>query len=274
MKHPIVALALAAALVAPLFGDVVHLKHGGTIEGQVVQTDDAVIVKVPEGEVRLPKSVVVRIEKKPTRLDEYQKRAAAIKEGDAAAHYKLGLWAGIVGLKTQAKEQFGKAIAIEPDHAQARHALGYRMHGGRWVTRDEEMKARGLLKHEGAWMSPEAAAKLRALEAELEVAREKRRTAEAELERERKAPKAPALPPGYSPTDRYYSTRGLDARSRVYYRGGPYGAYSGTRYYYYGYGGYPLHYYSSPYGLWHLYPGGRRHVSPSRRRHPGRPPRH
>ena len=268
MKHPIVTLALAAALVAPLFGDVVHLKHGGTIEGQVVQTDDAVIVKVPEGEVRLPKSAVVRIEKKPTPLDEYQKRAAAIKEADA--HYKLGLWAGIVGLKTQAKEQFGKAIAIEPDHAQARHALGYRMHGGRWVTRDEEMKARGLVKHEGAWMSPEAAAKLRTLEAELEVAREKRRTAEAELERERKAPKAPALPPGYSPTDRYYSTRGLDARSRVYYPG----AYSGTRLYYYGYGGYPLHYYTSPYGLWHFYPGGRRYVPRSQRRHPRRPRAH
>jgi tetratricopeptide (TPR) repeat protein len=252
MKHCIAALAVIA-LALPAVGDVVHLKNGGSLEGQVVKTDDGVIVKLPAGEVRISNEAVARIEEKPSQLDEYQKRLAGTKEDDAEAHYRLGAWAQSVGLRPQAKEEFEKTVALDPNHAKAHEALGHRLVDGRWMSHDDEMKARGLVKHEGQWMTPEAAGKLQALKAELELARERRKAAEAELKKAQEeirteVPAEPATMPIYTPNpyDYYYSTRHLRA---------PYTYYYTPRYVvpYYRYGG------------WYYYPGGYRSISPARR---------
>jgi hypothetical protein len=244
VKLAIIMLA-AIGSALPAFGDVVHLKSGGTLEGQVVETDDAVVVKLPVGEVRLSKDAVARIEKKETALEEYQKRAAALKDDDAEGHYRLGLWAQSVGLKAQAKEQFQKTIALKPDHAEAHKALGHRLANGQWVTEDQEMQARGLLKYDGQWMTPEAAARLQALRAELEVAREKRLAAEAELKKlqeqlktqQKPEPNVPIYTP--NPYDSYYSTRVFRSPTTYYWQ---------APYY--------IPYYTGPSFYWWHSPGG------------------
>ena len=246
-------IALAAALVclATLaLGDVVYLKNGGSIEGQVVPTGDGVILKLPAGEVRISSAAIERIERKPSALDEYQKRLAQLNQDDADAHSKLGAWARANGLKLQARGHFEKAIALNPNHAAARQALGYRLVGGKWLNEDEEMRARGLVKHDGQWMAPEAAARLKALQAELAIARERRMAAETELLKARELakqapqPQPPLDMPIYnSPYDGYYSTRGHRG-SRTYYWAPPY----------------RTPYYTGPYGAWWSYPGGRRYI--------------
>ncbi len=195
-----VGLTIAALLLAAAArGDVVHLKNGGALEGQVTVTQDGAIIKLPVGEVRVSNDAIARIEKKETPLEDYLKRAAAVKEDDAEGHYKLGVWAQTVGLKPQAKDEFSKTIALKPDHEGARQALGYRKVGGQWMTLEQEMQARGLILRDGDWMTPEAAAKLDALKAELEAAKAKRAAAEAE------ANQAPAQP-AYT-YEGYYATR-------------------------------------------------------------------
>lgn len=223
MKHALVFVtALAAASLAS--ADVVHLKNGGTLEGQVVEQGDAVIIKLPVGEVRVSRDAVLQIEEKPGALEEYHKRAAAIKDDDPEAHYKLGVWALSIGLKRQAEEEFNKTIALKPDHGGAHKALGHRLVAGRWMTEEEQMRAKGLVRYKSDWMTPEAAARLRTLEAELEVARERRKAAELELRKAQEQLKAaekaqqPNMPTytTTNPYDEYYSTRQL-RRPYTYY---------------------------------------------------------
>jgi hypothetical protein len=255
MNRRLLIVVVAVCLAVPALADVVHLKSGGTLEGQVTRTPDGVVVKLPAGEVRISNDAIARIEKKPAVLDEFQKRAAALKRGDVAAHFALAQWAQNKRLKTQARDLFQRVIALDPNHAQARHALGYRLVGGQWLTEEQQMKARGLVKHDGQWMTPEAAGKLRALKVELEVARERRLAAEAELKRAQSELEHAAKEPAYgeNPYDRYYATRDLDRwRSRHYYQG----TYYHSPYYY------PSYY---PYGGRRYYPGGTRYRSPSRR---------
>ena len=118
--------AALACLALPVAGDVVHFKNGGSIEGQIVATPTGVIVRVPSGDIAIPSDTIARIEKKESLLEQYQQRAAAIKDPDPEAHYQLGVWAYMGGLKLQAQGEFRKAIALNPNHVGARQALGYR----------------------------------------------------------------------------------------------------------------------------------------------------
>lgn len=237
-------------LVTVAAGDVVHFKNGGSIEGQVVPTADGVVVKLPAGEVHISQAAIARIEKAPSALDEYQKRLAALRPDDAEAQFQLGAWARAHGLKGQARSHFEKAVALNGDHAAARQALGYRLVGGRWLNADGEMRVRGLVKHEGQWMTPEAAGKLQALQAELALAREHRLAAEAELEKAKAQAQAAQ------------QARPVDMPS---YTGNPYGIRYSTRHLrgtttYYGTPPYNIPYYTGRYGYWHSYPGGRRYT--------------
>lgn len=250
MKH-VAIFVTVACLATAAAGDVVHFKNGGSIEGQVVPTEDGVVVRLPAGEVRISNAAIARIEKAPSVLDDYQKRLAALKADDADAQAALGAWARAHGLKGQAKGHFEKALALDADHAGAREALGYRKVGGRWLNQDEEMRARGLVKHDGQWMTPEAAGRLEALQAELALARERRIAAEAELEKARQEAQAaqqaprPADMPTYrgNPYDLYYSTRDLRGSTTIYWAPP-----------------YRVPYYTGSYGSWWYYPGGRRYT--------------
>ncbi|HUT34053.1 MAG TPA: hypothetical protein VNE39_11265 [Planctomycetota bacterium] len=194
------AVILAVALFAlPAVGDVVHLKKGGALEGQVTLTDDGAVIVVPGGTVTVAKGAIDRIEKKETAIEQYLKRAAGIKEDDAEAHFQLGLWARGAGLKAYARDEFGKALALKPDHDGAHQALGHRKVDGKWMTREQEMQAKGLVERDGQWMTPEAAVKYEALKAEVEAARAKHEAAEADLQK-------PAERPTYT-YDAYYASR-------------------------------------------------------------------
>lgn len=235
MNRRLRILLLAACLAAPALADVVHLKSGGKIEGEVVRADGGVIVKLPAGEVRISDAAIARIEKKPSVLEEFKKRAAALKANDAAGHFALAQWAAKRRMKDEAQVLFQQVIVLDPNHAGARAALGHRLVNGQWVTEEQQMQARGLIRHDGQWMTPEAAAKLRTLKAELEVARERRRAAEAELQRVQQEFAQPrAEPPmGWNPYDRYYQNRDADLYQQRYSRYGYYGTYYHTPYSYY-----------------------------------------
>jgi hypothetical protein len=89
---------------------------------------------------------------------EYKERAAKVAKDDANGHYLLGLWCEKNGLHDEARLEFEKVVALSPDHVGARQSLGYVRHGKRWLTREESMKRKGLVKHDGTWMLPEEVA--------------------------------------------------------------------------------------------------------------------
>lgn len=181
-------LTLAAAILGilggvPLWGDVVHLKNGGTVEGIVTEEGEFYSVETAFGITRIRKAEVAEVLWEKSALAEYRERASALRPGDAEGWNALARWAQRQGLTSQAEQALRNVLDADPDNARAREALGYVRHEGRWVTRDEQMEAKGWVQDEGKWISPEAAQLKRAL-AEKEALEAEARRAEAEARSE------------------------------------------------------------------------------------------
>jgi hypothetical protein len=176
------------------------LTNGGVLEGNARREGDLVYIETPSGRITLPATKVECIVKRPTLLDDFNKRFSTIdrKAPDAAkAFADLGTWCTEKGLKNQAETCFKRALDTDPENEVARKGLGYEKYHGRWMTPKEVRRAQGLVKHGDAWVTPEAKADLVRLEAEatLERARaEKERArlarAEAELQEARRKAEA------------------------------------------------------------------------------------
>jgi hypothetical protein len=161
-----------------LLADEVYLKDAGTITGRIVeQTDTMVKVDIGDGILGVPTSRVERIVKGSTPLDEYDERASRLGPQDAKGWRSLGRWASQQGLSSQSRQAYEKVIAIAPDDAEARQALGYVLLDGRWLTEEESYRARGYVKHDGEWMTP----------AEVQVAQASAAAEQAQREAERRA---------------------------------------------------------------------------------------
>jgi len=164
MRTFLLAAAAAAALAfaAPSPADILHLKNGNKVEGKVVkETDTDVKLETPVGTVTFKRDDIDRIERGISPLEQYQRTLDTLKDGDTVKHYYLGLWCKEKGLRRQAEDEFRRVIAVNPDHAEARKELGYEMHEGKWMTKDEAMVAKGFVLHEGRWISGEEAEKVK-----------------------------------------------------------------------------------------------------------------
>lgn len=115
-------------------GDVVHTYDGRKITGRIVSEDtETVVVKTRYGEIKIDKSDIKHIEKGKLPEEIYKEKAEKVDEKDAQGHYELGIWCRKNGLYPEAKREFIKAIAADPDHEGARKRLGYRKADGEWV---------------------------------------------------------------------------------------------------------------------------------------------
>ena len=109
-------------LLLVLIADVIVTVDGRRIEGEVVkETEDAVVIRLPNGELSIPRERIDKIIRTESLLDEYTERAEKVKTADE--HYELGLWCLKNGLREQAKEEFRRTLALEPSHKKAQEEL-------------------------------------------------------------------------------------------------------------------------------------------------------
>lgn len=150
-------LALAGVLVllpALAGADDVLLRGGGRISGRILaRSETSVQVDVGPGIITVPMASVLSIEEKRTPLDEYEERAATLRDNDAAGWLQLANWAAARGLNTQARRTYDKVLAIDPQNVNANRALGHVLADGRWVTEEESYQLRGLVQFEGEWIT-------------------------------------------------------------------------------------------------------------------------
>jgi hypothetical protein len=196
MMRRFLLLGTAAALVPGLaVADVIVLKAGGRVEGEVVeQTPDRVVIEVAAGRVTLPRTLIEKTVVGSSSLAEFRARAARLADNDIEGWLALAHWARARELVTQSRAAYEHVLWIQPLNAAARQALGHVFVDGRWMNRDDAYRARGFVQFEGNWVSLEerqalieervayAAERRERLEAEARIreAEARARTAEAE----------------------------------------------------------------------------------------------
>lgn len=151
-------VAVSLLLVQTATGDTLVFKDGRQMDGVVTVGGDKVELRVPEGAFFFKRDLIAQIRQSVTPLQEYERRRATLKSGDAQGHWQLGQFCEANGLKAQAAQELRAVISVLPHHTEARERLGYRLVGHRWMTEDEQMSAKGMVRAGGTWMSKSDAA--------------------------------------------------------------------------------------------------------------------
>lgn len=129
-------LLLCAALLSQARAaraDILHLKHGGRIDGEVIAEDETNYqVRVIQGIVRVAKADVEKREDAPPPWVRYEEKRKATPE-TAKGQYELAQWCKDNRMSSKARLHLLAAIRIDPDFAPARRELGHVRRGGRWV---------------------------------------------------------------------------------------------------------------------------------------------
>jgi hypothetical protein len=188
--------AVLALLAAPALADEVLLRNGRTLTGKATETGDTVVFERAGLRMVLRRDEVAEIRKAPSAKEEHAKKAEALAKQEADERYRkecaaaaaeerhrLGLWCATKGLKDEAKAEQERAVALDPDHAGARRALGFVRTEAGWRPEDEVMKEKGFVRLEGRWMPREEADALARGEVS---AAERERRAKRETERTRR----------------------------------------------------------------------------------------
>jgi hypothetical protein len=137
--------------------DVLELRNGGRIEGQIADAKDAEqssydITTADGGRLTIARSEVARVVPQSKDEQEYQLRARAAAD-TVDAHWNLAQWCRDKNLRNAYREQLAHILELDPKHAEARQALGYQKVNGQWMLRDDIMAARGLVLYDGKYVT-------------------------------------------------------------------------------------------------------------------------
>jgi len=155
------ALCAAAMLLSGglAFAEVIELKDGGKLDARVVKRGGLQLTIETDGiQLLVPEDIVKTVNGEklpPDYLSLYdQRRQLAGKDADE--HYRLALWCRQHKLEDQAKSELLQVVKIDPKHEDARELLGHQIYKNAWYT-PEQLKAKGLVQHQGQWLTPDEA---------------------------------------------------------------------------------------------------------------------
>ena len=140
-----VILTITLGASAPVLADLFQLKSGRTIEGEVEKDlGDKLLVRLAIGTLEIDKKDIVSQTPGETPWRRYEKEK--LKHPDTpAGHYDLAQWCHKHGLRGKELEHLRKTIKLDPNHENARLALGHVKTKGKWIDprkrKKEEEKA-------------------------------------------------------------------------------------------------------------------------------------
>jgi hypothetical protein len=150
MARVLLSGCLVALLAASAAADKLILTDGRTFTGTVAVEGDTVLITVPYGTLRFPKTQVERIELMDTPEQEFRKKLGEAPLDDPNALYNLAQWADHSSLARQAGDLYALILKLSPNHRATRKALGYIRVGKSWLTFDQALQqARGRLEAGG-----------------------------------------------------------------------------------------------------------------------------
>lgn len=152
-------LAVAFILLAPVShsaGDVFVLKQGGRIQGVRIEggtsTADTHTIRTTAGvTVTLEAVAVQRVDVCDELRQQYVRLAPTLGD-NATDQWSLAEWCRKHGLDRLRQKHLQRIVQLDPNHAEARYALGYSQFRGQWATQEEVQRQRGLQRHDGHWL--------------------------------------------------------------------------------------------------------------------------
>lgn len=143
-------------LVSSLSADVIVLRSGGELRGQIVgdpaarETSEIQIRTLTGSVVIVSRSDVTSVKRRPIILEQYEVRLAKAPETQAG-QWDLAEWCAANDLRDRRQKHLRRVLDFDPEHAEARRLLGYKRIDDRWMTQDEIMSERGFLKYKGQY---------------------------------------------------------------------------------------------------------------------------
>jgi len=136
-------------------GEVLVLKTGGRVEGELINpgrsTADAYRVRLPEGlEVSLAAEQVQRVIARSDVQQQYDDLLPKMPN-TVEGHWQMAQWCKEAGLTSSRTHHLQEVIELEPDHEEARTALGYSKHGSQWMTQEEYLRSQGYVRTPNGW---------------------------------------------------------------------------------------------------------------------------
>lgn len=163
-KQSFLSLVLACGLFAvspsAVRAEVFLLRTGGRIEGEWLNpqravTEDYLLRNMAGVQVALASPQVTRVLATTDVQKQYEEQLHKAP-ATIAGHWQLAQWCREAGLSQQRKFHLEQIIKLDPDHEEARLALGYgRFPNGGWMTPDQYMLRQGYVKYRGSWKLPQ-----------------------------------------------------------------------------------------------------------------------
>jgi hypothetical protein len=133
LSRTLVLVTLATCVGQFAIADTLHLKNGGTVEGQVLEFGDTGYrVRTMVGVVTVPLASVERVEEGHSPFEDYDQQIAETPD-TAEGWYSLAEWCAQHELAPQRRKHLKRVLELAPDHAEARKALAYVRVGELWV---------------------------------------------------------------------------------------------------------------------------------------------
>ncbi|GAA4430147.1 hypothetical protein [Bremerella cremea] len=167
MHRAVISFSLLIFFALPLRAErhVVQLTNGGQLEAtastdsEIASEGNVELSFEGFGSVILPGQMIAQIEAPAVTEDEYFDQASNFADsiGD---QWKLALWCREKRLTFPFERHARRVLELDPNHAEARKALGYQRRDGQWVSPSEIMHQRGYIRFDGRWMTKQQAALL------------------------------------------------------------------------------------------------------------------
>lgn len=152
LRHRATETILAAILLVgsgPLLADDrIVLRTGGEILGRVVAEegtggDKLLTIELDAGgTLKLLRTQIQTIEETTEAELQYRERVTSVAD-TAESHWELAEWCREQKLRAEQERHLLKVIQLDPEHEDARHALGYSRVAGVWATRAEVLRRNG-----------------------------------------------------------------------------------------------------------------------------------
>ena len=147
------------AVIPTAQGAMFLLVTGGQIEGQLLNPDEkprqSYIVRTETGgTVKLVSAQVERVLTVSEDLAWYREALPKVPP-TVDGHWAMAEECRQRSLKQQREFHLQEILKLNPEHAEARYALGYSKVDGAWVKTDELMLSRGYIRYRGDWRTPQ-----------------------------------------------------------------------------------------------------------------------